>query len=99
MPARRTAEAACRVGLGGRHVGVQCPLQSLRSGTVTAARLSAGPHQRETATWMRILTMVKAEFLGNRQKAAIVIAPRPGGITHPTGGGNAMHSLVQQTFE
>jgi hypothetical protein len=43
--------------------------------------------------------MVQAEFAGDGQKTAIVVAAGPRGITNPSGGGNSVDGFVQQPFE
>ena len=48
---------------------------------------------------MRLLGMVEAQLLGDREESAVVVAAGAGGVTDAAGGGDAMDCLVQQSFE
>lgn len=48
---------------------------------------------------MRLLGMIQAQLLGDREESAVVVAPGPGGVADTPGGGDAMDCLVKQSLE
>jgi len=95
----RAAEGAAGVGGRGRHVRLQRPLEALDRRSVPPLRLGAEPDQGETAARVRLLGMVQAQFLGDREEPAVVIAAGAGGVAHTARGGDAMDCLVEESLE
>ena len=48
---------------------------------------------------MRLLGMVQAQLLGDREESTVVIAPRAGGVAYSARGGDAVDCLVKQSLE
>src|SRR6476646_7018400 len=48
---------------------------------------------------MRLLGVVEAQLLGDREESAVVVPPRAGRVTHAARGGDAMDCCVKQSLE
>ena len=48
---------------------------------------------------MRLLGVVQAQLLGDREESKVVVAPRAGGVAYSARGGDAVDCLMEQSLE
>ena len=93
------AEGAGGVGGGRDRVRLEGALQPLDRRAVAPLRLGVERDQGEAAAGMRLLGVVEAQLLGDREESAVVVAAGAGGVADAAGGGDAMDCLMKQSLE
>ncbi len=99
VPGGRAAEAAGRVGGGRGRVGLEGALQPLDGRAVAPLRLGVERDQGEATAGMRLLRVVQAQLLGDREKSAVVVSAGARGVSDSTRGGDAVDCFMKQSLE
>ena len=80
-------------------MGLQRALEALDRRAVAPLRLGVERDQGEAAAGMRLLGVVQAQLLGDREESAVVVAAGTGGVADAARGGDAMDCFMEQPFE